>query len=127
MMTSIIKHRSAFFADPHPRAQPHLRPVLLATTFAAPYSKQRTDECSPSFPAIPGSALFSHAIYQPLGRHNRNDRRLMQGNPKIVNALAFFERASGQRICYLALAAGPVIGTVLALAGWREVGLGAWF
>lgn len=51
----------------------------------------------------------------------------MQGNPKIVNTLAFFERASGQRICYLVLAAGPAIGTVFALAGWREVGLGVWF
>lgn len=45
----------------------------------------------------------------------------MQCNPKIVKISVFFESTSGQRTCYVALAAGPVIGVAFALAGRVEV------
>eukprot|EP00752_Nemacystus_decipiens_P014337 g12756.t1 len=45
---------------------------------------------------------------------------MIRGSPKLVKLSAFLESASGQRVCYLALAAGPVIGTAFVLAGRRE-------
>lgn len=116
-------------AHPIPALNSHCRPFLRTaddTHNPAPKCKRSDADSSvvlPGFLLVWTNILTSHLR---TARYTRNDRRLVQGSPKIIRISAFLERRSGQRACYLVLAAGPVIGTVVGLAGWIEVRFLLW-